>query len=439
MAWSVGNQLLVGPKASAAQPRPARRWRARAHGIWERDDEATSQAEEGDRFLRSVDDLISAPQPVRDEGAVWTTCRQWQVWEPKDQVPHHSMLKNMSSRAAWAHAAASVVVWNRPYDLAPKWHVRGTDAYRRELDPLRWSGASPHAGRATGGTLVVGSRQAPVGMAGGSRQAPLACMRATDNAKGALRRRRKKAVAFVPPQEARVEPPAPRRKSWGKRAKPDAKGKRRHVLETINGTAWSSVAEYLQDRGAEVDAFLIQETHLPPTRTKSEEDWCTARRLKGTLSAATSSGEGGWQGGVGVVVRDAYGMAGFPSVGRTEVAAGRAVLVHFSALLRGGYALATVYLWTAENLSARNLLILDELGAALRELEPPLSSEGIGTWPLRYLRPRGGCVGSEREWLHLQAILSFPRQWPQKERRVGRYWITMSYPRRSCHTWRRCQ
>ncbi len=371
MAWSVGNQRLVGPKASASQPRSVRRWRARAHAIWECVAETTSQVEEGDRFLRAVDDLLSVPQPARDEGAVWTTGRQWQVWEPKEQVPHQSMLKEMSSRAAWMDAADSVVVWNRPYDFAPRWHVRGTVGYCRKLAPQQAGGGDSHMVTALGVTSTVGSRQAPLSSTGGSRQAPLACRRAAGEAKGAARRRRKKAVEFVPPEEARVEPPAPRRKSWGRRAKAGTDGKRRHVLETLSGTAWSSAAEYLQDRGTEVDAFLIQETHLPPARAKSEEDWCKARRLKGTLSAATPSGEGGWQGGVGVVVRDAYGMAGFPSLGRTEIAAGRVILVHLSALVRGGYALATVYLWTAEGLSARNLSIMDELGAALSELSAP--------------------------------------------------------------------
>ncbi len=165
--------------------------------------------------------------------------------------------------------------------------------------------------------------------------------------------------------------PGPRWQSWRNvRGRRPVSGSRSHTIETLNGTAWSSSAEYIQSsRG--VDVFLIQETHLPPARVAVEEDWCKVRRLRGALSAATPSGEGGWRGGSGILARDAYGMAPFRSAVKVEVVVGRAMLAHLGGLIKGGYGLATVYLWTSEGVSARNLAILGALGAAIRGLGVP--------------------------------------------------------------------
>ncbi len=163
--------------------------------------------------------------------------------------------------------------------------------------------------------------------------------------------------------------PAPRRKSWSR-----GEGSRRNkvdelAFESVNGTSWGPIAEYAQSM-RDTTALMFQETHVPPVRVAAEEDWLRARRLRGALSAATASGEGGWQGGVGLAVRDAYGLSLFPGQKHAEVLPGRAVALHFGGFLPGGIVLASVYLWTTEGLSARNLDILDALDAEWASLSP---------------------------------------------------------------------
>ncbi len=370
-----------------------------------------------DIFMAAFNASLRVEPPPPDQGIVWTTSRGWRVWEEASASTHRGMAAAAVSKASWCSGSIEPVIWHRPYDAPPRWFVRGTREYEAKLclGAQTWAegvgqrtprvsagavDAAPRAGRrqapSIGGQARIRERatehQPPVGVnlapapgpqretaaaatpSMGSRQAPMECRRAAgcSRSEGVNRRRRRRAVVFTPsPGVAWEVAVGPRRSSWRRtREGSRRRSKASHVIETINGTAWSSLAEYVQGSSG-VDVFLMQETHLPPSRVKAEEDWCKARRLRGTLSAATPSGEGGWRGGAGIAARDAYGMTLVPGMKRSELVEGRVVLVHLGGLVRGGYGLATVYLWTSEGMSARNLAILDALGAALRGLGIP--------------------------------------------------------------------
>ncbi len=146
--------------------------------------------------------------------------------------------------------------------------------------------------------------------------------------------------------------------------------KAQYVFETENGTAWGPLAQYAQTR-EDVDCLLMQELHLLPARVAAEEGWLRARRWRGALGSATQSAEGGWQGGVGLAVRGAYGLCLFPGQHQAEVVPARAAAAHFGGFVKGGIAIVTIYLWTSEGLSARNMEVLDAVGSFVRGLGVP--------------------------------------------------------------------
>ncbi len=199
---------------------------------------------------------------------------------------------------------------------------------------------------------------------------------------------------FVPPEGAEaVHQACPRRKSWRREGGSRQRRSDDFAFETVNGTGWGPIAEYAQLLKG-TDVLMFQETHVPPARVPSEEDWLRARRLRGALSGATQSSAGGWQGGVGIAVRDAYGLSLFPGQKRAEIVPGRAAAMHMGAFIAGGITISTVYLWTSEGLSARNLEILEALGAFLRRQgtpfviagdwnipPPPVGVHGLGEAP----------------------------------------------------------
>ncbi len=361
MAWSVGNRQGVGSKATPVQPSIVSRWRARAHGVYERVADATSQVEEPrarsswereagdqtrvdsgavpqreeeevqDRFMAAFSASLRLEPPAPDQGIVWTTSRGWRVWEEAGASTHRGMAATAVSKASWCSGSAEPVVWHKPYDAPPRWFVRGTREYEAKvrLGAQSWAGG---VGQRTPG-VSTGAVDATPRV--GCRQAPRI---------GRQARRRKRATAFQPPVGVNSVPaPGPRRQSWRRtRGRRSGTSGRYHTIETVNGTAWSSSAEYIQS-SRNTDVFLVQETHVPQVRVAAEEDWLKARRMRGALIAATPSEEGGWRGGVGIVARDAYGMAPFNSEGSTEVVPGRAMLAHLGGLVKGGHGFATVY------------------------------------------------------------------------------------------------
>ncbi len=72
-----------------------------------------------------------------------------------------------------------------------------------------------------------------------------------------------------------------------------------------------------------------------------------------------------------------------------SLAEGRISAVHFGGMLTGGLALVSIYLWTSEGLSARNLELLDILGAFLRRLGTPYIVGGDWQMPPQKLEASG--------------------------------------------------
>ncbi len=133
-----------------AVPRVGGRWVQRAHGIYRRAEESERDctvAEDaaverdapveqgGDKFMRILDEILSAPRPVSDAGIVWTTARGERVWEPVAEYTHCGMAAAAIPRATWADSPEDATVWCRPYECAPRWLVRGGREYEARVRP----------------------------------------------------------------------------------------------------------------------------------------------------------------------------------------------------------------------------------------------------------------------------------------------------------------
>ncbi len=122
-AWSVGSLPGVGPTAAAGgSASRARKWRARAHGIWEREaSEETNVSERGprpqgeeegaqDKFMAAFSGLLDSEPPPPERGIVWTTSEGWQVWEATSASTHRGMAAAAVSKASWCSGLVEPVV-----------------------------------------------------------------------------------------------------------------------------------------------------------------------------------------------------------------------------------------------------------------------------------------------------------------------------------------
>ncbi len=139
------------------------------------------------------------------------------------------------------------------------------------------------------------------------------------------------------------------------------------LVDTCNGTSWSSVARFLTKTRA--DIVLVQEHHLGPSQVAAASKWAGKRGWQ-TVWSAAERGEGeGWRAGVCICARAPVALS-MPRRGGAVVCEARVVSAVAEAPGYGPIALYSVYLRDGEGLSRANLGILAALGNHVERLGP---------------------------------------------------------------------
>jgi hypothetical protein len=134
------------------------------------------------------------------------------------------------------------------------------------------------------------------------------------------------------------------------------------VVETVNATAWGTMARYLQRSRAHL--VLCQEHHLGPSDTAAASAFALRTGWQPMILPA-EPGEGeGWKAGVAIFARSCLGLSP-PMLGAAEVVPARALAAQVEAPgYRPFHALA-VYLEHGQGMGPRNLRHLENIGAFL--------------------------------------------------------------------------
>ncbi len=159
------------------------------------------------------------------------------------------------------------------------------------------------------------------------------------------------------------------------------------AFDTLNGNAASTAQTYLQKTSA--DACILQELRLRASECEQAER--TAAWAKWSLSAepAADTDAGSTSAGVGVAVRSHLGLAMPRRLLDFEQLHSRVQVRWMGALCRGGLHLVSVYLWTSEGLSQRNLDLLQCLAGVLAAIRGPWLLAGDFNVPPESLRESG--------------------------------------------------
>ena len=134
---------------------------------------------------------------------------------------------------------------------------------------------------------------------------------------------------------------------------------------------------------------MLQELRLRANECHQAER--TASQAKWSLSVepAADTVAGSTSAGVGVAVRSHLGMAPPRQPMRFEQLRSRVQVRWMSSICRGGLHLISVYLWTAEGLSVRNLDLLQCVAGVLANLRGPWLLAGDFTVPPKALHDSG--------------------------------------------------
>ena len=137
----------------------------------------------------------------------------------------------------------------------------------------------------------------------------------------------------------------------------------------MNGNVDSTAQSFLERTAA--DACLLQELRL--SARQSEQAERTAARSQWSLSIepAADTAAGSTSAGVGVAVRSHLGLAMPRQPLEFENLKSRVQVRWMGAVCRGGLHLVSVYLWTSEGLSQRNMDLLQCLAGVLSRLRGP--------------------------------------------------------------------
>ena len=123
------------------------------------------------------------------------------------------------------------------------------------------------------------------------------------------------------------------------------------AIDTINGTSWGPLANYLAGGALAADLVLMQEHHLHDARTADEEQWARSCKWKASLEAAITNagtvapgGGPGTSGGVGIASPAHRGLAKFKQGLHAEPAAapGQMIFRHWGAVEKGGITVVSV-------------------------------------------------------------------------------------------------
>ncbi len=138
------------------------------------------------------------------------------------------------------------------------------------------------------------------------------------------------------------------------------------TIETVNATAWGSMARYLQRTRAQL--VLCQEHHLGPGATAAAAAF--ALRLGWQpmfLPAEPGEGEG-WRAGVAIFARNCIGISP-PMLGAAEVIPARALAVLVEAPGYRPFHAIAMYMEHGQGVGPKNLRHLEDVGAFL-EMQP---------------------------------------------------------------------
>lgn len=122
------------------------------------------------------------------------------------------------------------------------------------------------------------------------------------------------------------------------------------------------------------DLVLIQEHHLPARSIATEEQWCRRNSWRAALAPALEGrSEHGTSGGVGIATPAHRALANFKygQHAGPELPPGRCTILHWPAVIKGGIAVASVYLVTAIGPTGQNTQLLMRLAEQLRMLGRP--------------------------------------------------------------------
>ncbi len=203
----------------------------------------------------------------------------------------------------------------------------------------------------------------------------------------------------TPPPDADPRQPAPLQAAvWlaeGSSAEA-ACGDFRHAglwaVDSHNSNCWNSFRRYLASTAA--DAVLGQELKTAPgTDTAVAERSARSSGWSMAVEPAAVTPAGGRSAGVAAAVRSHHGLDDHPAAIGLDPLAHRFVLKWWGAYVRGGVALASVYLWVNEALSKRNMDLLDAVAFCLDRVRGPWILAGdFNMPPPRSQRPAGSAA-----------------------------------------------
>ncbi len=134
------------------------------------------------------------------------------------------------------------------------------------------------------------------------------------------------------------------------------------VIDTVNGTTWSSIRRYLHRTAA--DLVLIQEHHLGPEAIPAAKAWALRHGWQPVITPAVRGDGDGWRGGVGILARRHLGISP-PRIGPYEIVQARAVAALVEAPGYRPFTAVSLYLQHGDGLSQDNLRMLEAVGAGL--------------------------------------------------------------------------
>jgi hypothetical protein len=144
------------------------------------------------------------------------------------------------------------------------------------------------------------------------------------------------------------------------------------AFDTYNTNAWNSAADALATSAA--DFLAIQEAREPdPEKCRRLENAARLVGWQASINPATRTTAGGASAGVAILGKRGLGLA----KGVVDAAYTDRINVKWTSCFRpGGIHITSVYLWTSEGLSERNLALLHRLKRAVRAIKGPWIAAG---------------------------------------------------------------
>ena len=141
------------------------------------------------------------------------------------------------------------------------------------------------------------------------------------------------------------------------------------AFDTYNGNVMDTAHAYLEQSGA--DVCFIQESRVAGDSRLAAERRAAAAKWSLTLEDAKPTTAGSHSAGVGIVVRSHLGHAASPLTVCDVSLELRAKFSWMGGFAKGGLHQISVYFWTGEGPSRRNLELLQSLAKAIRRLHGP--------------------------------------------------------------------